>query len=140
MQKDEKNEEARNDHMDDDNDRREHSSVRSLPSLDLATARLQTAAQCSRRFRHFGVASHCTMRANSSGSKLAPPTRAPSMSGSAISSAMLLGFTEPPYWIRAASATAWPCSSATVERIRPHTAWASCGVAVRPVPMAQIGS
>ena len=43
-----------------------------------------------------------TMRANSSGSRLAPPTRAPSMSGWAISSAMFDAFTEPPYWMRTA--------------------------------------
>ena len=40
------------------------------------------------------------MRANSSGSRLAPPTRAPSMSGWAISSAMFDGFTDPPYCTR----------------------------------------
>src|SRR5450759_1741976 len=38
-----------------------------------------------------------TMRAKTSGFKLAPPTRAPSISGSAISSAMLSGVTLPPY-------------------------------------------
>ena len=49
-----------------------------------------------------------TMRANSSGSRLAPPTSAPSMSGSAISSAMLAALTEPPYWIRTAAAASSP--------------------------------
>jgi len=37
------------------------------------------------------------MRANSSGSRLAPPTSAPSISGWAMSSAMFDDFTLPPY-------------------------------------------
>ena len=37
-----------------------------------------------------------TIAANSVGSRLAPPTRAPSMSGCAISSAAFAGLTEPP--------------------------------------------
>ena len=47
-----------------------------------------------------------TMRANSSGSRLAPPTRTPSMSGSAISSSMFDALTDPPYWMRTAPAVA----------------------------------
>ena len=43
---------------------------------------------------HYPAAS--TIAANSAGSRLAPPTRAPSMSGWAISSAALSGLTEPP--------------------------------------------
>ena len=44
--------------------------------------------------------------AKSSGSSDAPPTSAPSMPGRAMSSAMLPGFTLPPYWIRTASPAA----------------------------------
>ena len=46
------------------------------------------------RERHQGAAS--TIAAKSSGSRLAPPTSAPSTSGRASSSAALPGFTEPP--------------------------------------------
>ena len=46
------------------------------------------------RWRHYPAAS--TIAANSAGSRLAPPTSAPSMSGWAISSAALSGLTEPP--------------------------------------------
>ena len=41
-----------------------------------------------------------TIRANSSGSSDAPPTSAPSISGIAMSSAVLPDFTLPPYWMR----------------------------------------
>ena len=58
------------------------------------------------------VAGTWTMRANSSGSRLAPPTRAPSMSGWAISSAMLPDFTQPPYWMRTAAAVGPSVTSA----------------------------
>ena len=37
--------------------------------------------------------------------RLAPPTRAPSMSGHAIKSSTLASLTEPPYWIMTLSAT-----------------------------------
>ena len=68
------------------------------------------------------------MRANSSASRLAPPTSAPSMSRLAISSAMFAAFTDPPYWMRTASPV-----GAVGERGRCahgwrwHTAWASVG-------------
>ena len=62
------------------------------------------------------------------------------MSGWAISSAMFAGFTEPPYWMRTRRPPASPTTSATTPRIGRTVAWASSGVAVRPVPMAQIGS
>ena len=63
------------------------------------------------------------------------------MSGSAMSSAMFAAFTEPPYWMRtAAAASAPPIGRRRPSRTQPHTAWASSGVAVRPVPIAQIGS
>ncbi len=42
------------------------------------------------------------------GSRAAPPMRAPSMSGQAMSSAALLGLTEPPYWMRILAAVSWP--------------------------------
>src|SRR5436190_1473652 len=83
---------------------------------------------------------YCTIRANSSASRLAPPTRAPSMSGCAMSSLALVGFTDPPYWIRTEAAASLPAARATVARIRLHTDWASSALAVRPVPMAQMGS
>ena len=57
-----------------------------------------------------------------------------------MSSAALAGFTDPPYWMRTVAAASAPASSATVARIDAHTAWASSVVAVRPVPMAQMGS
>ena len=62
------------------------------------------------------------------------------MSGWAISSAMLSDFTEPPYWTRTLAAVFAPDRVAIVDRISAHTACASSGVAVRPVPMAQMGS
>ena len=81
------------------------------------------------------------MRAKSSGSSDAPPTSAPSISGIAMSSAMLPGFTLPPYWMRIASAVV---VAVEVARARPGSRrWsslASSGVALRPVPIAQIGS
>ena len=46
------------------------------------------------------VAAKATIRENSSGSSDAPPTRAPSTSGCAISSSVVPALTEPPYWIR----------------------------------------
>ena len=46
-----------------------------------------------------------TIRANSSGSRLAPPTSAPSISGCAMNSRMLPGLTLPPYCTRTARAT-----------------------------------
>src|SRR5262249_3281749 len=39
---------------------------------------------------------YCTIRVNAAGSRLAPPTSAPSMWGSAMSASMLSGFTLPP--------------------------------------------
>src|SRR5690606_16525886 len=56
--------------------------------------------------RHPEPSPASTMRANDSGSRLAPPTSAPSTSGCANSSAAFSGFTEPPYWMRIASAAA----------------------------------
>ena len=50
---------------------------------------------------------YLTMSANSSGSRLAPPTNAPSISGCAMKSRMLPAFTLPPYWTRTASATSF---------------------------------
>jgi len=46
-----------------------------------------------------------TIRANSSGSRLAPPTSAPSTSGWAMNPRMFPAFTLPPYWTRTAWAT-----------------------------------
>lgn len=59
---------------------------------------IATADRTSRNSYPAGQDAVCwTMRANSSGSRLAPPTRAPSMSGCAIKSAIFPDFTEPPY-------------------------------------------
>ena len=51
------------------------------------------------------------------------------MSAWAISSAMLPGLTEPPYWIRTSSAAASPWPLATSSRMPLMVAWASSGVA-----------
>ena len=40
------------------------------------------------------------------------------MSGSAMSSAMFDGFTEPPYWMRTAAAASSPATSATTARTK----------------------
>ncbi len=79
--------------------------------------------------------------ANSSASRLAPPTRAPSMSGWAMIAAMLAALTEPPYRMRTCVGGVLRRSvSASRSRIAPMTSWASSGVAVLPVPIAQTGS
>ena len=62
------------------------------------------------------------------------------MSGCAISSAMFAGFTEPPYWMRTAVGRRLVGQLGDLARMPPHIAWASSAVAVRPVPIAQIGS
>ena len=62
------------------------------------------------------------------------------MSGWAMRSAALDALTDPPYWTRIDAAASRPNSSPTCRRMRPHTSWASSGEAVRPVPMAQMGS
>src|SRR3954451_4855751 len=89
--------------------------------------------------RRMGHGAAAVIAANDSGSSDAPPTSAPSTSGSASSPAGLSGFTEPPYRIRVRSA----CSgsrSATSARTKPIASWACSGVAFLPVPIAQIGS
>ena len=53
---------------------------------------------------------------------------------------MLAALTDPPYWIRTVAAASAPAIDARSVRSAPHTACASAGVAVRPVPIAQIGS
>jgi len=80
------------------------------------------------------------MSANSSGSRLAPPTSAPSISGWAMKSRMLPGFTLPPYWMRTPSASSAEYRPAIAPRIVPIVSPASAGRALRPVPIAQIGS
>ena len=62
------------------------------------------------------------------------------MSGSAINSSMFDALTDPPYWMRTAAAVAASVSWAVFSRIAAQTACASAAVAVRPVPIAQIGS
>src|SRR5687768_8143469 len=71
-----------------------------------------------------------TMRAKSSGSSDAPPTRAPSMSGWPSNSAALPPLTDPPYWIRTAPEVAAPEAPSTTARMAAQTAWASSGVAL----------
>src|SRR5262249_12050920 len=68
--------------------------------------------------------------ANESGSRDAPPTRAPSTSGWTSSSAALSGFTEPPY----------STGTSSSDLMNECASWAMSGVAVRPVPIAQTGS
>ena len=78
----------------------------SRPTVTIGVTDVRTFG--SRTFRQVRLAANWTIRANSSGSRLAPPTSAPSMSGCAISSASFAAFTEPPYWIRTASAASAP--------------------------------
>jgi hypothetical protein len=80
------------------------------------------------------------MAAKSSGTRDAPPTSAPSTSSWASSSTALPGLTEPPYWMRTPAAASVPAVAPTRARMAAQTAWASSAVAVRPVPMAQMGS
>src|SRR5690606_2677447 len=90
---------------------------------------------------HAALPSACwMMSAKPTGSRLAPPTKAPSISGWAIKGPMLSGLTLPPYKIRTAAAAAPDTTSATVARISPMTRLASSGVACSPVPMAHTGS
>mmetsp|Transcript_14984 Transcript_14984/g.38019 ORF Transcript_14984/g.38019 Transcript_14984/m.38019 type:complete len:241 (-) Transcript_14984:504-1226(-) len=90
------------------------------------------------RGRSGGVNSQ--MRANLSESKLAPPTSAPSTSGISISASMSSGVTEPPYWMRTPRARSVSYISASTVRMRACASCACSGVAVLPVPIAQMGS
>ena len=62
-----------------------------------------------------------TIEAKSAALSEAPPTRAPSTSGLATSSAMLPGLAEPPYRTRMPSASSSPNISLRVSRIAPQT-------------------
>ena len=62
------------------------------------------------------------------------------MSGCAESSGAFFAFAEPPYWMRMAAATAGEALLVMSSRMPLCVAWASSGVAVSPVPMAQPGS
>ncbi len=63
------------------------------------------------------------------------------MSGWAMSSAMLPGFTQPPYWTRTAAPASAPRHVGHHGPDRPCTPpGRPRRVAVRPVPMAQMGS
>ena len=88
----------------------------------------------------FAYLAEVTRAAKDSGFREAPPTRAPSMSGWAMSSSTFSGFTEPPYWMRTLAAASAPKTSEITLRIKEWASWASLEVAVRPVPMAQTGS
>ena len=61
------------------------------------------------------------------------------MSGWVSNSLALVGFTEPPYWMRTVSPAFLDIDS-TTPRMWAHMSWASCAEAVRPVPMAHTGS
>src|SRR5208283_1939866 len=80
-----------------------------------------------------------TMREKLTGSRLAPPTSAPSMSCSAMRAYTLSGLTEPPYWMRIWAAAA-PNVLPRRSRTKACTSCARAGVAVFPVPIAQTGS
>ena len=77
---------------------------------------------------------------NFSGTRDAPPIRPPSMSGCASSSKAFLSFMEPPYRMEIARAFLEEYSLRTTVRMFSQTSSACSGVAVRPVPMAQMGS
>ena len=62
------------------------------------------------------------------------------MSGWAISSSMLSGLTLPPYRMRTASAAVCPSAVGHLPRTKATASCAISGVAVLPVPMAQMGS
>ena len=75
-----------------------------------------------------------------SASKEAPPTNAPSTWAWAKISFAFSGFTLPPYRMRTCSAMSGVYIAAIFSRMLWHTSPACSAVAVRPVPMAQIGS
>mmetsp|Transcript_10388 Transcript_10388/g.44192 ORF Transcript_10388/g.44192 Transcript_10388/m.44192 type:complete len:305 (-) Transcript_10388:182-1096(-) len=70
----------------------------------------------------------------------APPTKNPSMSSCFASSSQFPAFTEPPYWMRTADATAGDTALAMNARMPACTSCACSGVATFPVPMAHTGS
>ena len=72
-----------------------------------------------------------TICAKSFGSRLAPPTSAPSTSGWDRISAALSGFTLPPYWTRTRSAASFE-RSPTSARMNAIASWACSGVATLP--------
>src|SRR6202012_2474384 len=76
----------------------------------------QRPAACS-RYRQ--------MAANWAASMLAPPTRAPSTSFSAMIAAMLSPFTDPPYRIRTLAPASAPAAAVTSCRIAPAISCAS---------------
>src|SRR5262249_59894244 len=73
-------------------------------------------------------------------SRLAPPTRAPSTSSSAMSSRMLSGLTLPPYRMRQAPAASPPNHCRSRFLMCACASPACAAVAVRPVPIAHTGS
>ena len=84
--------------------------------------------------------SKLTIFANVFASRLAPPTRAPSMSLIDMSSAMFSGFTLPPYWMMTSFAVSGPYFASTQPRMKAAISFAWADVAVFPVPMAHTGS
>ena len=71
----------------------------------------------------------------------APPIRAPSISGWAMSRPLMFsGFMLPPYWMRTLIAVPWPKVRQRGADRRANRFIGRLGVAVRPVPMAQTGS
>mmetsp|Transcript_45132 Transcript_45132/g.109845 ORF Transcript_45132/g.109845 Transcript_45132/m.109845 type:complete len:231 (-) Transcript_45132:393-1085(-) len=80
-----------------------------------------------------------TMSANS-GFKEAPPTKKPSMSGFSERPGAVFALADPPYKIRVLAATSAPAICPRYSRMEACVSCACSGVAVRPVPIAQIGS
>mmetsp|Transcript_16677 Transcript_16677/g.41979 ORF Transcript_16677/g.41979 Transcript_16677/m.41979 type:complete len:307 (-) Transcript_16677:150-1070(-) len=83
---------------------------------------------------------HAVIISMNVGFKLAPPTRKPSMSCFARSSAQFSGVTLPPYWIRTFSATSALTAVLRYSRIEACVSCAWSGVATLPVPIAHTGS
>ena len=86
------------------------------------------------------VTYHCTILANDSALRLAPPTSAPSISSWESNWWAFSGLTLPPYRMQSWWAYSSPKTLAASWRIIWCASLAISGVAVRPVPMAQTGS
>mmetsp|Transcript_8704 Transcript_8704/g.8276 ORF Transcript_8704/g.8276 Transcript_8704/m.8276 type:complete len:262 (-) Transcript_8704:153-938(-) len=89
--------------------------------------------------RDFSPPWQFTISANS-GFKEAPPTRKPSISGFEDRLGAVAAVADPPYRIRVFSAASAPAISPIYLRISACVFCACSGVAVRPVPIAQMGS
>ena len=90
-------------------------------------------------FNDFSLPLQLTISANS-GFNDAPPTKKPSMSGLLDNPGAVLPLADPPYKIRVFSATSAPAISPRYFLISACVSCACSGVAVKPVPIAQMGS